>query len=111
MNTKRVRITSCTDNFIKNAFCSVSGIDIDKLVIDEIGICDARDDLSEEGDRFLVKFLWITNIAKSDWIKGVIYLRQVLLVLPFLISSFMLVARVGTTPLTAYSATWTLGLI
>ena len=57
------------------------------------------------------ELLGVSDITVGDLFEGIIYIGRGLLVLPFRMSSSMLVARVGTSPLTAYSASLTLGLM
>jgi hypothetical protein len=72
LNTQGVSVTSSTDNLIKNAFCTISGVNVDLIIIEEIRINDARNDFSEESNRLLVEFLRVTNIAESYLIERII---------------------------------------
>ena len=56
------------------------------------------------------ELLGVSDIAIGDLFEGIVWIRIGLLVLPLRMSSSMSVARVGTSPLTAYSASLTLGL-
>jgi hypothetical protein len=64
-----VSITSYTDDFVENSFGTGSGVDIDRLIIDESWICRAGQDFPEESDRFLVELLWVTNVTGGDLIE------------------------------------------
>ena len=77
-------IAACTDDFIKDSSGSIASIRIDGLVADKIGIENARDDFSEEGDRFLVELLRVSDIAEGDFVEGVLYMSGGLLAVPFL---------------------------
>lgn len=71
-NTQRVSIAACTDDLIKNPSGPFASIDINGLVADKFGIEDARYDFSEEGDRFLVELLRVSDIAEGDFIEGIL---------------------------------------
>jgi len=58
-----------------------------------------------------VELLGISDVTESDLIERVALLNQQLLVFPFFSSSLILLARIAITPLTAYSASLTQGLI
>lgn len=91
--------------------CSLSCINIDCIILDQFGIEHTRNDFSEESNRFLMEFLRIADVAEGNFIKGILWILKWLLLLPFFISSCMILARVGTTPRTAYSDYLTHGFI
>lgn len=64
-------IATSADNLLEDTLSSISGIGVDGLIGDEIGIEQAGNDFSEEGDRFLMEFLRVANVAEGDLIKGV----------------------------------------
>jgi len=105
-----MRVASRADYLVENGPGSISGINIDTLILKEVRIEGAGKDLSEEADGLLPELLRVSDVAEGDSIEGVIYMSHNIPVFPFFISFFMLFARVGTTPLTAYSASLTLEL-
>jgi hypothetical protein len=58
----------------------------------------------------LVEFLGVAYVAESDFVEGILCIGEVVLYRPFLMLVCMLLARVGTMPRTAYSASLTQGL-
>lgn len=64
-------IATSADNLLEDTLSSISGISVDGLIGDEIGIEQAGNNFSEEGDRFLMEFLRVANVAEGDLIKGV----------------------------------------
>lgn len=71
-NSQRVSIAACTDDLIKDSFGSFASIGINGLIADKFRIEDARDDFSEEGDRFLMELLRVSDIAEGDFIEGIL---------------------------------------
>jgi hypothetical protein len=105
-----VSVAANTDNLIDHLFSSFACICVNTFVLDEIGVGDAGQHFSEEGDGFLFELLRIADIAEGDLFEGVACMKKQLLLSPLLILFLMVVARVGTTPLTAYSASTREGL-
>lgn len=103
-------VAANTNNLIDHLFSSFACICVNTFVLDEIGVGDAGQHLSEEGDGFLFELLRIANIAEGDLFEGVACMKKQLLLSPLLILFLMVVARVGTIPLTAYSASTREGL-
>lgn len=103
-------VAANTDNLIDHLFSSFACICVNTFVLDEIGVGDAGQHFSEEGDGFLFELLRIANIAEGDLFEGVACMKKQLLLSPLLILFLMVVARVGTIPLTAYSASTREGL-
>ena len=103
-------VAANTDNLIDHLFSSFACICVNTFVLDEIGVGDAGQHFSEEGDGFLFELLRIADIAEGDLFEGVACMKKQLLLSPLLILSLMVVARVGTIPLTAYSASTREGL-
>lgn len=58
-----------------------------------------------------MELLGVADIAEGDLIEGVFYMVKGVLSVPFFMLVCMAFAKVGTTPLTAYSASLTQGLI
>jgi len=106
-----VCVAANTDNLIYHLFSSFACICVNTFVLDEIGVGDAGQHFSEEGDGFLFELLRIADIAEGDLFEGVACMKKELLLSPLLILFWMVVARVGTTPLTAYSASTREGLM
>jgi hypothetical protein len=105
-----VSVAANTNNLIDHLFSSFACICVNTFVLDEIGVGDAGQHFSEEGDRFLFELLRIADIAEGDLFEGVACMKKQLLLSPLLILFLMVVARVGTIPLTAYSASTREGL-
>jgi hypothetical protein len=105
-----VSVAANTNNLIDHLFSSFACICVNTFVLDEIGVGDAGQHFSEEGDGFLFELLRIADIAEGDLFEGVACMKKQLLLSPLLILSLMVVARVGTIPLTAYSASTREGL-
>ncbi len=103
-------VAANTNNLIDHLFSSFACICVNTFVLDEIGVGDAGQHFSEEGDGFLFELLRIADIAEGDLFEGVACMKKQLLLSPLLILSLMVVARVGTIPLTAYSASTREGL-
>lgn len=78
-DTERVSIAPCADNLIQDSLSSISGIDIDGLIANEVGIENTRNDLSEESYWFLMELLRIPNVAECDLIERVIFIMGELL--------------------------------
>lgn len=102
-------IASNANDFIQYFLSPDSRIFVDAFIFDEVGVGHARKDFSKEGDRLLPELLRVADIAEGDLIKRETYMKWEILLSPFLIFSFMVLARVGTTPLTAYSASTRVG--
>ena len=58
-----------------------------------------------------MELLRIADVAEGNFVEGVGFVCKFVPVLPFFSSVWMVFARVGTTPLTAYSASLTHGFI
>jgi hypothetical protein len=67
-----VGIATSTDNLLQNSLGSIPGIRIDCLIVNEIWIEDAGDNLSEEGDGFLMELLRVADIAEGNFIEGIL---------------------------------------
>lgn len=89
---------------------SLACIRIDVRVLNEVWVGDAGQHLSEEGDGFLFEQLGVADVAEGYLFEGVACMKKQLLLSPLLILSLMVMARLGTTPLTAYSALTKAGL-
>ncbi len=64
-------IAACADNFIQDSFGSSTGIWIDGLIVDEVGVDETGGDLTEESDGFLVELLGVADIAEGDLVERV----------------------------------------
>lgn len=103
-------VASSADDFFEDCLGSVTGIHIDGRIINEGGVEGAGEDFTEIGDRLLVEFLRVANVTEGKFIEEEFYFdRKVLF--PALSSVCMVLARVGTTPRTAYSDSFTQGFI
>ena len=78
-DTKRVSVAACTDNLVEDSLSSISGIDIDGLIANEVRIENTRNDLSEESYWFLMELLRIPNVTECDLIERVILIIKQLL--------------------------------
>lgn len=70
-NSQRVSIATCADDFIKDSFGSFASIDINGLIVNQFRIENAGNNLSEEGDRFLMELLRVSDIAEGNFIEGI----------------------------------------
>ena len=65
-------IASTTCNFLENESGSVPSINIDTLITDKIRICYTGDHLSEESNRFLTKFLRVSDVTECHRVKWIV---------------------------------------
>lgn len=70
--SQRVSIAACADDFIKDPSGSFASINIYGLIGNEFRIEDTGNNLSEEGDRFLVELLRVSDIAEGDFVEGIL---------------------------------------
>ena len=112
-DTQRMSVATSTDNLIEIFLSSFWSIRIDSWISNQIRIEYTWKDFSIESDWLLFELLWVTNVTKCDLIEWIFYelLLIILLPVPFCNSFCISVAKVGTTPRTAYWASITLGLI
>ena len=86
-------VAANTDNLIDHLFSSFACICVNTFVLDEIGVGDAGQHFSEEGDGFLFELLRIADIAEGDLFEGVACMKKQLLLSPLLILSLMVMIR------------------
>ena len=58
-------VATSADDFVKNCLCSVAGVGIDGGVFYQSRVEGAGEDLSEIGDRLLVKLLGVADITEG----------------------------------------------
>ena len=103
-NAQRMSVTACTNNFLKILIGSFGGVNIDAWVSNETWVQHARQHLSIKCDWLLLELLGVPNVTECDFIKRIFFIKCYLLLTPLSISFFIVVAKVGTMPRTAYWA-------
>lgn len=71
-NTERVSIAACADDFIKDCSGSFASIGIYCLIANQFRIENTGNNFSEEGDRFLMELLRVSDIAEGNFIEGIL---------------------------------------
>ena len=110
-NSKGMSVAASTDNFLKILICFFGSINIYARVSNKTWIQHTRQYLSIESYWLLFELLGIANVTECDLVERIFFINIYLLLIPLSISFFIVVAKVGTMPLTAYWAYSTFGFI
>jgi hypothetical protein len=65
-------IATSTHNFIEHLLGSISGILVDGLIGDQIGVEETRNNLSEESDRLLLKLLRVADVTECNFVERIL---------------------------------------
>ncbi len=69
-------VATSADDFFKDCLGSVAGVEVDAGIVDEGGVEGTWKDLSEIGDRLLMEFLGVANIAEGEFIEEEFYIDR-----------------------------------
>jgi len=69
-------VATSADDFLKDCLSSVAGVEVDARIVDEGGVEGTWEDLSEIGDRLLMEFLGVADVAEGEFIEEEFYINR-----------------------------------